>query len=37
MLLLPGLNLVALGVGAVGATLACHELASEAQRHPERY
>jgi len=37
MLLIPGLNLVALGVGAVGATLACHELAHAAQRHPERY
>jgi CysZ protein len=37
MLLVPGLNLVALGVGAVGATLVCHELAGAAQRHPERY
>lgn len=37
MMLVPFVNLVALGVGAVGATLACHELANQAQRHPERY
>ncbi len=37
LMLVPFVNLVALGVGAVGATLACHELAQEAQRHPERY
>ncbi len=30
MLLVPGLNLVALGVGAVGATLAAHELSTAA-------
>jgi CysZ protein len=32
MLLVPGLNLVALGVGAVGATLAAHELAAAPPR-----
>jgi len=32
LLLVPGMNLVALGVGAVGATLATHELAAAARQ-----
>jgi len=36
LLLVPGVNLVALGVGAVGATLATHELAA-ADRHQRRH
>jgi CysZ protein len=36
MLLVPGLNLVALGLGAAGATLACHELEASTARGSAR-
>jgi CysZ protein len=37
LLLVPGINLVALGVGAVGATLAAHELDAAAGRSQARH